>query len=461
MKERITLKSVSFWIFLTLVAIWPALYNQFPLVTPDTGSYIHSGIRLTMGIDRPWGYGIYILLTSWDISLWGPVLVQGILFAWLISELCKKVLGGSVSRSSIAMITILATFGTSAAWFNSQLMADAFTGFLLIAILLLVIGGNSKRKTIFLNALIFFALLTHNAHVTTTLLMSIILFFYFRHKQLPLYTKIARRLFLLSTSSILLLCTAYAIGGYGFRLSPVSHMFLISRMAENGILDRYLAAHCPIEHYSLCEFQGNTGDRQWNFMWDGNFPHRQDNGWINSRKEYNEIIYGSLRSPKYLGMHIVKNTEAGFRQLGQIYVGDGIGQDNPKGSSPYDNIEKYFPHELKEFRSSVQNTGKLPFQQSNFVIISFAVLTGIMTFYLSGKSNVTANNSTFNWATIFGILILFIVINAFITATFSTVIARLQARVFWVLPTVCVLYIYWWFNNKDNRLPKGDEQTIN
>lgn len=450
MKKRITLKSVSYWVFLTLIAIWPALYNQFPLVTSDTGSYIYSGIRLSMGVDRPWGYGIYTLLTSWGISLWGPVLVQGFLFAWLINELCKKILGNSVSRSSIAMITMFATFGTSAAWFTSQLMADAFTGFLLMAILLLIIGGNSKRKTIFLNLLIFFALLTHNAHVTVTLLLSVILFFYFRRKQLPLYAKIARRLFFLSTGSILLLCTAYAAGGYGFRLSPVSHMFLISRMAENGILDDYLAEHCPTEHYSLCEFQGQTGDRQWNFMWEGDFPHGQDNGWINSRKEYNKIIYGSLMSPKYLGLHIVKNTEAGFRQLGQIYVGDGIEQKNPPESSPYQNIEKYFPHELKEFRSSVQNTGKLPFQQSNFIIISFAVLVGIATLYLSGKSDAEINDPAFNWSTIFSIVILFIVLNAFVTATFSTVIARLQARVFWVLPVVCVLYIYWWIANKRN-----------
>lgn len=454
MKKRITLQRVAFWILLMLIAIWPALYNQFPLVTSDSGSYIFSGVRLTMGIDRPWAYGIYILLTSWDISLWGPVLGQGILFAWLISELCRKILGDGVSRSAIAVITILAAFGTSAAWFNSQLMADAFTGFLLIAILLLVMGGNSKRKTIFLNAFIFFALLVHNSHIVITLLMSVILFFYFRHKQILLYAKIARKLFLLSVGSLLLTCTAYAIGGYGFRLSPVSHMFLMSRMAENGILDEYLAEHCPIEHYSLCAFQGRTGDRQWSFMWVGKFPHTQENGWINSRKEYNQIIYGSLKSPKYLGLHILKNTEAGLRQLGQIYVGDGIGQDNPKESSPYHNVEKYFPHELKEFRSSVQNTEHLPLQQSNFIIISFAVLAGIVTFYLSGRYKEVAGNNAPNWAIIFGITILFIVLNAFITATFSTVLARLQARVFWVLPTVCVLYIYWLYNNRTIQVHK-------
>lgn len=457
MKKRIMLKSISFWILLTLVAIWPALYNQFPLVTPDTGSYIHSGVRLTMGMDRPWGYGIYILLTSWKISLWGPVLVQGVLYAWLISELCRKILGDGVNRSVIAMIVLVASFGTSAAWFNSQLMADAFSGFLLIAILLLIIGGNSKRKTIFLYILIFCALLTHASHIMITLCLSIILFFYFRHKGLSLYTKIARKLFFLSAGSILLICTAYAIGGYGFRFSPVSHMFLISRMAENGILDGYLAEHCPTEHYSLCDFQGQTGDRQWNFMWVGDFPHKRENGWINSRKEYNEIIYGSLMSPKYLGLHIVKNTEAGLRQLGQIYVGDGISQDNPKGSSPYDNVEKYFSYELKEFRSSVQNTGKLPFPQHNFIIVSFAAVAGIATFYLLGKGNGVVNNGAFDWATIFGILILFVVLNAFITATFSTVLARLQSRVFWVLPTVCVLYIYWRLINRSNALSKGNE----
>lgn len=443
MKNKITLSQFLFGAFLTLVAIWPALYNQFPLVTPDTGSYIYSGIRLSMGVDRLWGYGIFLLLTSWGISLWGPVLVQGAIFSWLIHELCSKTLKDKASRPVVALITLLVTFGTSAAWFNSQLMADAFSGLLLIAVLLLFIGDENKKKTFLLGAFVLCTLLTHSSHVVITLLMSVILFFYFRRKKLQHSVKVARKLFLLASAAIVLTCTAYAIGGYGFRFSPVSHMFLMSRMAENGILDRYLEAHCATEHLSLCDYKGKTGNRQWDFMWVGNYPHSREHGWIDTRKEYNEIIYGSLRSPKFLGMHIVKNTEAGLRQLGQIYVGDGIDQRNPEGSSPYTNIDQYFPQEIKEFRSSVQNSGQLPFGPVNFIITLFAVLAGIAALFIQQReSRKQSVDSSVGWMMLFGIVILFIVLNAFVTATFSTIIARLEARVFWVLPLLCVLYVY-------------------
>lgn len=442
MIKHIKWTSLCYWALLTLVSIWPALYNQFPLVTPDSGAYIHSGIKLSMGVDRQWGYGIYLLLSTWGISLWGAVLLQGLIFSWLVHELCLRIMPDKASPSVVGAITVLIAFGTSAAWFSSQLMADAFTGLLLIAMLLLFLGGMSKRKTWLLSAFIFFCLMMHSSHIVVTLLSSIILMVFFYRKKMPALVSVARKLSIMSVTAILLTCTAYAIGGYGFRFNPVSHMFLMSRMAENGILDEYLDEHCPVENLSLCDSRGNTGDRQWVFMWMGKYPHSVENGWITTRKEYNKIIYGSLSSPKYLGLHILKNTEAGLRQLSQLYTGDGIDQKNPQGSSPYNTIEKEFGHELKEFRSSVQNSGQLPLVPVNVIIISFAVIAGILSLYLWKKQPDTGTQPQTNWSLIFGVVILFIVLNAFVTATFSTVIARLQARVFWVLPLICVLYVY-------------------
>jgi hypothetical protein len=174
-------------------------------------------------------------------------------------------------------------------------------------------------------------------------------------------------------------------------------------------------------------------------MWMGDFPHRKK-GWVQVRKQYNKIIFGTLIHPKFLGMHIFKNIEGTLRQLMQIYVGDGFFQSD-SSQPPYGEINKYFHHQIKEFRTSVQSTEHLPTAQANLFITLFTVIIGITTLWTWTIGKQEESIASSNWTSIFGIVIAFIVLNAAVTSTFSTVIARLQSRVFWVLPTICLLYV--------------------
>ena len=93
-----------FLFLLSLVALlWPALYNGFPLVYPDTGAYISSGLRLSVHPDRPVGYGLFILFSSMGISLWFVVVAQALMLNWLIRRLCRKIPGpvGLPPRSTV------------------------------------------------------------------------------------------------------------------------------------------------------------------------------------------------------------------------------------------------------------------------------------------------------------------------------------------------------------------------
>jgi hypothetical protein len=223
-----------------LVCIWPALYNNFPLTTPDSGGYIFSGIKLTLAKERPWGYGIFILLTSMGISLWWVIFAQAAIFVALLQSLCKKLLGKNASPFLNTTVILIISFVTSAAWFTSQLMAYAFTGILLIAIILFFLEKENRKKLRILGALIFFILMMHTSHVLVTALLSAIAVFFYHKRRMKTYFIRARQLLVLSLSSLFLIAFMYFVGGYGFRLSPVSHIFVMSRMAENGILDQYL-----------------------------------------------------------------------------------------------------------------------------------------------------------------------------------------------------------------------------
>lgn len=439
---KLRFNNIIFILLATIIAIFPALYNNFPLVTPDSGAYVYKGIRLSLPMDRPVTYCIFIVLTSWGVSLWNVVAVQGLLFALLVQRLCVKIL--KVKNTSPIVLAILAivSFGTQAAWFTSQLMPDAFTGLLLITILLFFIedDNNTKAKRVLVLLITTFMLL-HYSHILICILLTIALFIYRRVKNTRLHFSKIKTLGIIAFACYGAISSVNLIAGYGFTLSPVSHIFMMSRMAENGILDNYLADNCPDKHFELCNYQGKTGDRQWEFMWMGDYPHLKK-GWLDKdvKREYNSIIFGTLTSPKYLAMHAIKATDATFRQLTQLYVGDGL-PPQLEGTDPYNVLKKYFKPQVKEYRSALQANNQLPLRMFNVVIFVTCSIIFLAFLFFAGKHKSDfSDKAVIDWQTILVILLLFILINAFVTANFSTVIARLQARVFWVLPFVCLLY---------------------
>jgi len=433
----------AFLLLLSLVVLlWPALYNAFPLVNPDSGAYISSGLRLSVHPDRPIGYGLFVLLTSMGISLWFVVVAQALILNWLIRRLTQKLLGKHADGLLPAIVLLLISFGTTVSWFTAQLTPDIFTAALLLCVLLFFLERNDRKKSRTYGIVMFFLFATHNSNVVIALALSLLLMLYTRRKALRGYFIAARKMFLVALSSFAVLSSIYMFGGYGFGLSPVTHVFLVSRMAENGILDQYLEEECPVTHYSLCDYQGKLGVRQWDFMWGAGYPHNKL-GWMETRKEYNRIILGTLASPRLLGLHVLKSLEGTARELPQLFLSDAL---TPEGaqSNTYKNVELYFRHQLKEYQTSMQSNNILqsPAQYNNLLIVLFTLATGIAALAYSRQRITDAVPPDGpDWALLFGITILFLVLNAWVTSTFATVVARFQARVFWVLPLLCLLYV--------------------
>jgi len=112
-----------------------------------------------------------------------------------------------------------------------------------------------------------------------------------------------------------------------------------------------------------------------------------------------------------------------------------------EGTDPYNVLKKYFKPQVKEYRSALQANNQLPLRMFNVVIFVTCSIIFLTFLFFAGKHKSDfSDKAVIDWQTILVILLLFILINAFVTANFSTVIARLQARVFWVLPFVCLLY---------------------
>lgn len=452
MQYSALIRKSFFKLVCVICLLWPAFYNGFPMINPDTGTYISSGIRLDVPDDRSIGYGVFILLTSLDISLWFVIIAQAFILIWLIDRLAHKLLGGRLNDFLLAAIMLTVSITTSAAWFIGQLTPDIFAAILLLAALLFFLNLDNRKKAMTYGVLIFFLNAVHNSNVLIMLALSVILCLYFYKKKWKPYLAGAKRLFLISAASYIVMSGVYLVDGNGFGLSPMSHMFLMSRMAENGILDDYLKQECSVTHYSLCDYQGKLGNRQWDFMWGGDFPHAKE-GWIAKKGEYNKIIRGALSKPKYAGMFVLKSLEGTLKQLPLIFIADGLSPEL-ENTSVYNSIQTHFGHQLKEYKSSLQSADALrgAATSANLLIVLFAFASGIAVLYVGQKGKPEASANTIQWELIFGITILYLILNAFITATFSTVVVRFQGRVFWVLPLLCILYL------TDRYLSSGKDQ---
>jgi hypothetical protein len=421
------------WLIGALCLLIPALYNGFPLSTSDSGGYISNAFTLYLPIDRPVGYSVLIRMASLGFTLWGVVLVQALVLSALLLTVARAVLREAYRRWPFMATMLLMGLATSAGWTTSQLTPDVFTPIMLLALCVLVFVSCNSIGRWLLYVVILGCMLVHNSNLLIGLTLAVLMALYSLWRKRIQIKMAALALICISTIAWLTLSGMNAIAGRGFRPSSATHVFIMSRMVENGIAAEYLKEHCATESSTLCPYRDQLPERQWGFMWDSSGPLYKAGGWQATEAEYTRIIRNTLMSPKYLGMHIVKNAEAAVQELALIYVGEEFSSFGIN-TSPYSAIERYYPQELKRHDNAREQQHELGLEYWNVLIIGFELLVCVAALLWSLRSSaspILRGMATFS--------ILFILLNAAITVTFATVVARYEARVFWVLPCLATL----------------------
>ena len=433
-------KELGIFIVCVIIILFPALYNGYPLVTSDSGAYIENAFKLYVPDDRSMVYSVFVRLASMSFSLWGVVIAQAVLLVFFIRLLVKHFCKGLHTGFLLTAISLCLTIFTSAGWFCGQLMADIFTGILLLAICtLFFVPFKHKWSVALLLVFIWACIIMHNSHLLIGLVFSVfmVLYYWFTRNK-DLFRK-SLMLFGLSIADFLTLSTMNAISGKGFRPSSSSHVFLMARLAENGILDQFLRENCATGEYKLCAYREQIPDRSFQFIWDPNSPLYKTGGWKANEAEYSKIIRKTLTKPEYLRLHIFRSIQATCRQLAVFNIGDA-NVPQMEGSIPFARINTYFFNELKEYRSTLQNNNSLGLDFFSEIILLFAFISIGVTLLLLAYPGAQASLTT-EWKALFFVVIAFLIANAFVSATFSSVVGRYQSRVFWVLPFICILFL--------------------
>jgi len=252
MKVKEYIKEFLFLCACSLLFLYPAFLNGYPLVTSDTGTYISSGIYLEVPADRPIMYGIFLRHSSLKESLWLSVFAQGLILSWILSQVIKQFLPRYSGRVHRLVIFLLLALFTPVSWFCSQLMADFFTPIAILSLGLIFFSPGQDNFQKVLTIIIFYvSTLTHNSHLLDVTLsfivfaiISFILPLLFRSKKSEVPVRKFWLSFVLVFSCWFLSPTINYLCDGKFRLSGSAHVFLVARMAENGMLQDYLKKEC-------------------------------------------------------------------------------------------------------------------------------------------------------------------------------------------------------------------------
>ncbi|WP_264520687.1 hypothetical protein [Flavobacterium sp. N1994] len=443
------LKKVFFYIIGTFTLLIPAFYNGYPLVYSDTGSYLFNGMELTIPKDRPTMYGLFVHLFSLNFSLWLVIFMQSFIVFYVLWHVFKLATKPSIPKWFFILSMALMSWFTGLGWYTSQIMPDIFTIVTLCTLALLLFKKNHSRlQTIFFSILLIFAMNTHFSNYLIAILTIIILFIITRRNGIPNAKKeVSFRL------PVLVTILAIAVGsmtnfmvGSTFKLSQNSHVFLMGKMLDSGVLKSFLDDNCATKNYTLCDCKNTLPETSRNLLWDTNSPLQKNGDWQNSEASYNEILVDIVTSPKHLSLFLYNDFCSSLTQLFQNEVGSGVISNwySDPTSPPYQAVAKYFPFELNQYKQSRQNTNlweqNLDLTLINFITFFLLIIAVIALIYVFFVSKIGRQYTVQTQVIIYTILI-GIITNAIVTSSLANVYDRLQARVSWAL-VFCLLLLF-------------------
>ncbi|MGI4883862.1 MAG: hypothetical protein ACRYFR_02755 [Janthinobacterium lividum] len=423
----------------SLVLLYAALYNGFPLVTSDSGTYLDSSVSLVVPIDRPISYGLFIRATNlWGWSVWGAVFVQCLLVGALLLRYVQEFAPRVAHPAARLALVAVAVWATGASWFSCQLMPDIFTAIGLLALGLVLLGrcrGAWERGAWL--AVAFAAELMHTSNLVSFSMVAVGGGLLAWQQRWFTPGQLRAGPWALGTAAVLAgwgaLPALHAAMGGGFTLTRAAPAFAVARLNESGVLARFLDHECGGAYpYSLCKYRDKLPNDAIGFMWSPDTPMQLGGGMEATRDEYRHVISLVLRSPRYYPALAWTAAQATLRQLTHVNLGDGIAP-YPKDSPPYWPLMHHYPYELPPFMASLQNRNGLGFGQINeragvaYLLAVLAALGGVASRAVRRR---LAPGSAF-WLALVGAGL---VANAFATGALANVLDRLQARVAWVLP---------------------------
>jgi putative flippase GtrA len=435
--------SPGFVLLLTAALLWPALYNGFPLVFSDTGTYLATFRERLVPIDRPVYYGLFVGPVARVFGLSALPVVQAFAVSYVAWLFYRWLAPAAPAKFGIVLVATVALF-TPIAWLSSWLMPDFLGGLVILGTVLLLFAYPELRATqrLVLAAILLLALLSHTGNI--------LLFAAFGACAAAAAALVNRKVELrpagllatLGVASVVLSMLPNVVGHGRWTINPGSQAFITARLVGDGLVQPFLARHCPVEPMlPLCDRQSElVGMSNNDFLWTGDPSLAQSSGaWSERADEFRRlntrVVLANLGA---VSLNAVRNT---VELMVRSEVGNDPLDDNFRafgsGMNVTRKVEEHFPKESGRFKESRQQAG-LNLDLVNGVHfawtwISYALLASMLVIaWRRGARLLVA---------VITLVFVALLLNALSHGALSGVYTRYQAKVTW-LPTLAAFACY-------------------
>jgi len=414
--------------------LWPALYNGYPLVFADSGTYLSQAIERYLGWDRPVFYSLFLLPLHLTLTTWPAIGGQALLTACTLHLVQRALLPGC-SPLWLVPLTAGAAVATALPWFAAQLMPDVFTPLLVLVLasLAFVPARFQAWERRCLVAFAAFMIATQHSSLPLALLLL---------PALPLLSlafqrrAVRRRDWLRLAAPPLLAALALVTVNLAARgrpsVSPYGNVFLLARVIYDGPGQRTLQRACPQAGWRLCLWRDRLPATSDDFLWRPDSPAVLAGGHRVLSAEADAIIGAALRQePAAEAAAFLRNLR---RQLGEFATGDGL-QSWPDtvGRS----IARDFPgFEQAAYASSLQTRNRLAVPGWMQSLHAAGALLGVAACLGLVAAGMLQPHPAAGFA---AAVLLALVFNAGIAGGLSAPHDRYQSRVMLLPPLVAVL----------------------
>ncbi len=314
---------------------WPVFYNGFPLLYPDSMTYLGDGSLVARKIFlhqssnyygmRSLFYSLGILPLHWNATAWPVVAFQAILTAYVLWLVVRSILPRRTVAAYLGLIGALSLL-TSLSWYVSIVMPDITGPLLYLVFFLLVFARESlsRAERVMVGGIACWAVTCHATHLMLAVGLCGLLTAVMVVQRRPM-----RRIVQAAgeMAGILAVAAAAQLALYGYlygspSLNGERPPYLMARIVADGTGRKYLAEHCSDERWALCNrLQDLAGDAD-HFLWDS------DGGWGGAsaevqkevRREEVPLVLATIRA--YPREQLGKSMEGFWQQLQAFGIED-------------------------------------------------------------------------------------------------------------------------------------------
>lgn len=446
---------------IALLLLWPALYNRFPLIFPDSGAYLAVAWGSFWTFDRSGFYGLFLKVFSALPALWG--LWAGLVAqAFAIGAVLLLAVRALIPRSSPAVvcaIILLTTMTTSLPWHSAQLMPDAFTGPCILLTWLAVSRDpdDSGAPSLWLGVLA--AGLMHYTHLGIVPVAAAAALIAQSLCGAPM-RGVAKRAFVAAMVTVLIALGQFTANGlllHRWSTTPAGPVFLFARLHEDGIVQPWLARHCgsdgPVE---LCNLAPSLPRDSQKLLWGQKSPLDQLL-WQDFQKPSAQQLVGEMRTAA-IGS-IIEHPVA-FTKIAAESTADQLVHFAPlddecpdvctsPSSAVYDRVRAMHPELLPEFLSTRQARGTIPKHAIQAIVMPVQILSIVLLIPFLAFARLRQDGRALSllMAVVAGLIA-----NAALAGVLSDVHDRYQSRVVWLVPLVELIIAVSWLRRFGNPL---------